>query len=147
MAIEIDTPWTAAAKVAEDLIDRFVPDKAEASRQKLEAIQQIGDLQKAQLAAATAVDVAQSSVNAAEAQQRSFWTSGARPSILWICSAGLGYAVIAQPVLGWVMVSAYHWPPPPSLDMGTIMTLLVPMLGLSTQRTIERINGAIPPGK
>lgn len=147
MAIDIETPWTAAAKVAEDLIDRFVPDKAEAGRQKLEAIQQIQDLQKAQLAALAAVDQAQAATNTADAQSRNLWNSGARPAVLWICALGLFHATFSQPLANWIMGNLYHWPPSAPLDLSTLLTLLFGLLGLSTQRTIERINGVIPPGK
>jgi hypothetical protein len=35
----------------------------------------------------------------------------------------------------------------PPLDMGTLLTLLLGMLGLGSMRTVERIKGVIPPGR
>lgn len=147
MDVKIDTPWSAAATVVTDLIDRFVPDKAEAAKEKLAAVQQLQDLQKIQIAALAAVDQAQAATNTADAQSRSFWNSGARPAVLWICALGLFHATFSQPLANWIMGNLYHWPPATPLDLGTLITLLFGLLGLSTQRTIERINGVIPPGK
>jgi hypothetical protein len=147
VGLNIDTPWTAAATVVTDLIDRFVPDKTEAAKEKLAAIEAMQAAQAGQIAASVTVDQAQASVNLAEAQNRSFWVNGARPAILWICGLGLAYSTIGQPLLSWFAAGAWHWPPAPVIDMGSLMTLLIGMLGLSTQRTVERINGVIPPGK
>jgi len=141
------TPWGAAANFALGLIDRLIPDKAEADKQKLAVLGLVQNGQLAAIQAAAAVDQAQAATNTAQAQSRSFWTSGARPAILWICALALAYDTMGQPLLSWVMGALKHWPPAPPLDMGSVMTLLVGMLGLSTQRTIERINGVIPPGK
>ena len=147
MSLDIDTPWTAAAKVVTDLIDRFVPDKTEAAKQKLAAVEAIQAAQAGQIAASVTVDQAQAGVNLAEAQNRSFWVNGARPAILWICGLGLFYSSIGQPLLSWFAAGLWHWPPAPAISTGDLFTVLVGMLGLSTQRTIERINGVIPPGK
>jgi hypothetical protein len=147
MSLELDTPWTAAAKVVSDLIDRFVPDKTEAARQKFEAMGQIQELQKAQLAAAVATDQAQAATNTAEASSGNRFNSGWRPAIGWVCAAALGYDFLLQPLLSWASTGFLHAPPPPQLDIATLLELLGCMLGLSTQRTIERINRVIPPGK
>jgi hypothetical protein len=147
MGLNIDTPWTAAATVVTDLIDRFIPDKTEAAKQKLAAVEAIQAAQAGQIAASVTVDQAQTAVNLAEAQNRSLWVNGGRPAVIWICALGLFYSTFGGPVLSWVMGALKHWPPAPSIDMATLFTLLAGLLGLSTQRTIERINGVIPPGK
>jgi hypothetical protein len=147
VGLNIDTPWTAAATVVTELIDRFVPDKAEAAKEKLAAVEAIQAAQAGQIAASVTVDQAQTAVNLAEAQNRSLWVNGGRPAVIWICALGLLYSTFAGPVLSWVMTSLRHWPPAPAIDLATLLTLLGGLLGLSTQRTIERINGVIPPGK
>ena len=147
MGLDIETPWTAAGKVLSDLIDRLVPDKAEAEKQKLATLQALQSYQMATLQASVAVDTAQAATNTAEASSTSRWNSGWRPGAGWLCVAGLCYSFILQPLLSWTMAGLMHWPPAPVLDTGVLLTLLASMLGISTQRTIERINGVIPPGK
>jgi len=147
MGLDIETPWSAAGKVVSDLIDRLIPDRAEAEKAKQAAQQAIDSKQLQLLQASVSVDQAQTTTNNIEASSSRFWNSGWRPGVGWLCVAGLGYSFLFQPLLSWVMASWRHWPAAPVLDVGVLVTLLMAMLGVSTQRTIERINGVVPPGK
>lgn len=145
MGLNIDTPWTAAASVVNGLIDRFVPNPAEAAKEKADAQARLDAQQLATLQASVAVDVAQATTNTAEAQSSNRWDSGWRPGAGWTCVAGLLYAVLLQPILSWVMGAIAHWPAAPVVNIEILITLLFALLGVSTQRTIERLNGKIPP--
>jgi hypothetical protein len=147
VGLNLDTPWTAAANVVNELIDRLVPDKAEAEKQKAIAAQALQAQTLAYLQASVTVDQSQTATNTAEAQSSSKWASGWRPYIGWVCGTGLLYAMLGQPVLSWVMGNAANWKPAPTIDMGTLIPVLCAMLGIATQRTIERIQGKVPPGK
>jgi hypothetical protein len=83
VGLNIDTPWTAAATVVTDLIDRFVPDKAEAAKEKLAAAEALQAAQAGQIAASVAIDQAQAATNNIEAASASWWNSGWRPYIGW----------------------------------------------------------------
>lgn len=90
----------------------------------------------------------QQEVNKAEAGHASIFVAGWRPAVGWMCTAGIGYQYIAYPFMTWLWVFAQSqgWvpkdvSPPPILDIAALMTLLIGLLGLSTQRTIERIKG------
>lgn len=145
MGLNIDTPWTAAANVVNGLIDRFVPNPAEAAKEKADAQAQLQAFALATLQASTTVDVAQAATNTAEAQSANRWDSGWRPGAGWTCVAGLAYAVLLQPLMSWIAANALHWSAAPVVNIEILVTLLFALLGVSTQRTIERLNGKIPP--
>jgi hypothetical protein len=145
VGLNIDTPWTAAANVVNGLIDRFVPNPAEAAKEKADASAQLAAQALAVLQASVTVDVAQAATNTAEAQSSNRWDSGWRPAAGWTCVGGLFYAVLAQPLLSWLAYNLARWTAAPVVNIEILVTLLFALLGVSTQRTIERLNGKIPP--
>ena len=68
------------------------------------------------------------------------FVAGWRPFIGWVCGSGLVYSFIAQPLLAWAS-GIWVFPAPPVLDLSTLLTVLGGMLGLSSLRTVEKING------
>jgi len=79
-------------------------------------------------------------LNEIEAQSVSFFKSGWRPSVGWICTFGFGYVVGVRPLLSWVAI-VNGLPPLPEIETGILMTVLVGMLGLGGIRTIEKRSG------
>ena len=118
------------------LIDRLWPnpvDKAKAQMQLLE-LQQTGALK--QLDADLQLALAQSQTNAAEAASSNRFASSWRPFVGWVCGAGLGYQLLARPLL--MGFTGHDFPP---LELDTLMTLLFGLLGLGAYRTAEKIKG------
>ena len=123
------------------ILDRILPDpqaRAEAKLKLLE-MEQTGELKKFE--AVARVDEAIQKVNAKEAESLSLFRAGWRPSIGWVCSLGLLYQFILQPLIAWVSV-ANGLPPPPVLELGDLMTILVGMLGIGAYRTYEKCKHA-----
>ena len=124
-----------------DVLDKVLPDAQASANAKVELmrIAQTGEL--AQLNAETSLALGQIETNKAEAQSgkaAALW----RPGAGWVCVAGLGYSVLAQPLLAWL--SAIHgWPVPPVINADTLMALMFGMLGLGGYRSIERIKGKV----
>lgn len=91
----------------------------------------------------------QQEVNKEEAKHSSILVAGWRPYVGWVCGFGLTYQFLIYPLLlqwPWRFAQAMGWiprelDPPPVLDLSVLLTLLVGLLGLSTQRSIERIKG------
>lgn len=139
--IGIDDIVTAVSGVAGKLIDRLWPDPAQAAAAKLELLkmQQTGEL--AQLAADTDLAKGQLAVNQAEATNADIFVSGWRPFIGWVCGSGLAFQFIANPLLTWGTQLYGKTVAVPSLDLGTLMTLLFGMLGLGYMRTTEKLAG------
>jgi hypothetical protein len=121
-------PVTAVLDIGGKLIDRLWPDPATRDAAKLEMLRlaQQGDL---------AEMTAQTEINKTEASNPNWFVAGWRPYIGWICGTGLGYQFLVYPILvAWV-------PKIVQLDMGTLITLLAGMLGLSVSRTLEKKAG------
>lgn len=77
-----------------------------------------------------------------EASSQSVFVSGWRPFIGWICGAGLGVQFLVNPLVTWIAALAKHPVQFPTLDLGTLLTLLFGMLGLGAMRTYEKVQGA-----
>ena len=79
------------------------------------------------------IDEAQTLINMEDAKSASFWQSGWRPFVAWVCAIALVWSFIASPI---VMIFC---PALPKLDMGELITLLFGLLGLGTLRTVEKM--------
>lgn len=84
---------------------------------------------------------AQLAVDQAEASNPNMFVAGWRPAIGWICGMGLFTQFIVNPLATWGAALAGHPIAFPSLDLGTLMTLLLGMLGLAGARTFEKVSG------
>lgn len=128
MAID---PITAALDIGGRLIDRLIPDPAERDRAKLELLrmQQAGEL-------------AQISVNTEEAKSTNWFVAGARPFVIWVCAAALGYASIIEPIARFVAVICFGYSGPfPEIDTTLTLQMLGGLLGLSGLRSHEKVKG------
>lgn len=122
------------------LLDRVIPDKAEAARLKLQMLEaeQRGDL--AALEGDIRLRLAQIQLNQAEAAAGSGrW----RPRIGNVLAAALAYHYIGQPILLWGVAL---WAPevqPPSIKLDEhLWELMVGMLGLAGWRTADKVAAA-----
>ena len=128
-------PISGAFELGGKLIDHFFPDpqkKAEAMLE-LSKLQQSGDL---------AAMAQQADINKVEAASTSLFVAGWRPFIGWICGAGLGVQFILAPLGTWISTLIGHPVVVPALDLSTLSTLLIGMLGLGGMRTLEKLQGA-----
>jgi hypothetical protein len=117
----------AALPFVGKILDKVIPDKnARAEAQELlEAADQKGelDLLKGQL-----------EVNKVEAAHKSLFVAGWRPFIGWVCGIGLLYNILLSPFLDiWVEM--------PVVDPALLYPVLLGMLGLSTNRMVEKVKG------
>lgn len=123
------------------ILDKVIPDpqaKLEA-QYKLLALQQAGEFKEidAQLQMAQG----QMDINKIEAANPSIFVSGWRPAMGWTCVAIFCANYIGAPFLSWVS-PLLDIPPPPRLDIGEVLPVLLGMLGLGTMRMTEKIKGA-----
>lgn len=121
------------------IIDKLVPDKAQAAKMKLELLklQHEGNLKQIETEMTIAVE--QSKINAISAASAWFFDRGWRPFIGWICGLGLAYQVLARPFLQFFVQLAGLDIDLISLDLGTLMPLMFGMLGLGAYRTYEKV--------
>lgn len=85
-------------------------------------------------------------INKVEAQHRSLFVAGWRPSIGWVCGFAFAYHFVLLPFLLLLIAvgsEVYGWDfdasQLPELEMESLMTVLMGMLGLGTLRTFEKV--------
>jgi Holin of 3TMs, for gene-transfer release len=120
----------------------FIPDPKQQADFLIQTRQLDLTEEKQQMDAATQ----QIAVNIEEAKSQRWWDSGARPFILWICGAALGYNYILQPLLTFFV---RIWLPefaPPVLQIADLIGLLTGLLGLGYLRSQDKaaVLGAKP---
>jgi len=92
--------------------------------------------------AGNAAMAAQAAINQAEASNPNVFVSGWRPSVGWVCSAGLAWEFVLKPLATWAFVLAGHpLIDAPNLDTNELMGLITAMLGLAGYRTFEGVKG------
>ena len=117
-----------------EVLDRVVPDQAAAAKAKLE-------MEAKLLEAATAQAGQQAAINQVEAAHTSIFVSGWRPFIGWVCGAGLAWAFVVGPMLGWLLPATGVVAALPVLQMEYLLELVVAMLGLGALRSFEKMKG------
>ena len=81
-------------------------------------------------------------VNTAEAQSRHWFVASWRPFIGWTCGIALmWHFVLSQFILFFATMFGFDLPALPEFDMGSLMTVLMGMLGLGGLRTFEKYKG------
>tara|TARA_B100000676_G_scaffold234787_1_gene234389 strand:+ start:376 stop:756 length:381 start_codon:yes stop_codon:yes gene_type:complete len=112
------------------ILDKFVSDKD--LKTKLEHEIQL-EIQKA--------NYAQIEVNKAEAQHRSVFVAGWRPFIGWICAVAMAYHFVLQPIIVFAFSANGVDYSLPEFDMGSLMTVVLGILGLGGMRSFEKYKG------
>jgi len=125
---------TGLAKPVTDLLSEFITDKDKAAEIAYKVTTMAAEHAHAEL-------IAQMEVNKIEASSSSVFVSGWRPATGWLCMFGMAVNFVIIPMVGPI-VEAYSKVNMAPLDMSTMMPVLLGMLGLTTARTIERVNNA-----
>ena len=125
---------TALLPALGTLVDRLIPDRAAAEKAKAEM-----ELQLVQ--AANAAAMAQIDVNKIEAGHSSVFVAGWRPSIGWVCAAGLAWAFVVAPVASWALLVLGIKAELPAIQFDHLFELVLAMLGIGGLRTFEKMRG------
>jgi hypothetical protein len=123
------------------IIDKIIPDPAAKAAAQLELmkLQQTSDFKE--IDADLQMAQGQIDTNKLEASSNSLFKSGWRPFVGWVCGVALGTQFLIAPLCTWIATLAGYSIKFPSLDMGTLMTLLMSLLGLGGMRTTEKLAG------
>ena len=117
------------------ILDKFVEDKD----QKAKLAHEIATMAEKHAHEAA---MAQVDVNKNEATHRSVFVAGWRPFIGWTCGVALAYHFVLHPLILFVVaLVGIAIPELPAFDMGSLMTVLMGMLGLGGLRTFEKAKG------
>ena len=115
------------------LLDKFIEDK-DAKNAMAHEIATMAEK------AAHEAAMAQAQANTEQAKHPSLFVAGARPAIMWICAAAMGYHFVLQPFLVFgVLVAGVELPALPELDMASLMPVLLGILGLGGMRSYEKV--------
>ena len=109
------------------LLDKFIPD----ADQKAKLAHDIATMSEKH---AQEIALAQIKVNEAEAKGNWFQSSW-RPAIAWVCVLGFLINFLVSPLCAGFGIII------PQADTGTMLPVLLGMLGLGTMRTVERLKG------
>ena len=99
------------------------------------------DLEEKLLALEAAGNDAQMKVNEIEAASSNVFVSGWRPFIGWTCGAAFAYNFVLTPFIQRGLVVTGTALRLPVLDIGTMMPVLLGMLGLGGLRSWDKKNG------
>ncbi|PMS38463.1 3TM-type holin [Trinickia symbiotica] len=132
-------PGSGVFGLLDDLVKRIWKDPAQqdAVRLQLLDMQQKGEL--AEFDGQLKVQLAQLQIDDDEAKNPRIFIAGARAFIEWVCGTGLAYQIVARPFLMWASAGWWHVPAPPTLDMGTLITLLGMLLGSGTLHLANKV--------
>ena len=128
-------PVTAGLGLFDTLIDKFVPDKDLGTKLKAGARSEEfqGELQ---------LKLGQLAINKVEAASKSLFVAGWRPFTGWVCGFGVLYHFILYPFLQFIAILLMDKPPEfPQIEIYELLILLGGMLGLSRNRTAEKLEG------
>lgn len=117
------------------VLDKIIPDAGAREQAKAE-------MEKALVENANAINLAILEVNKAEAQHRSIFVAGWRPFVGWACGVAFAWHFVGAPIATFVLAYlGIEAPPLPNFDMGSLLTVLMGMLGLGGLRTFEKMKG------
>lgn len=125
---------SALIPILSEVLDRLIPDKAEASRAKVE-------MEKMLLDADQQAKLAQIELNKIEAAHSSLFVAGWRPAVGWVCVFALAYQFVAYDLLSWSLAMSGSTVRIPVPNAGMLMELVLAMLGMGALRTFEKTQG------
>ena len=117
-------------KPVSEILDKFVADKDLKLKLQHELNQ---ELHKA--------NIAQLEVNKVEAAHRNVFVAGWRPFTGWVCASALAYHFILEPIIVFGLALYNIQLTLPQFDMGSLLTVLMGMLGLGGLRSWEKTKG------
>lgn len=132
----------AIAGVVGKIIDRAWPDPSQkaAAAIELQKMVQAGEFK--QIDADLQLAQMQADVNKVEAGSADHFTSRWRPSVGYVCAAGLAYAAILEPCARLFVVANGVAVDLPAVDTTLTMQLLLGLLGLGGMRSAEKLKRA-----
>ncbi len=122
------------------IVDKIIPDPAAKAQMQIELLKLNQSSEFKEIDAQLEMARNQTTVNVEEAKNTSLFVAGWRPAVGWCCVGIFAANYIAVPLLAWLS-PLWDIPPPPRLEIGEILPVLLGMLGLGSLRTAEKVKG------
>ncbi len=120
-----------------DIVSEVIVDKDKRDQINLE-LRRLEDQAQARLDAQVAGQI---EVNKVEAASGSLFVAGWRPAIGWVGAIALLWSFVLGPLVQWVANLAGSSVVIPDSNFEQLITIVLAMLGIGAQRTIEKIKG------
>lgn len=122
-----------------DKVLSFIPDPQKKAEAQQAYLQELDRHQETIISALSAIDQKQADINVEEAKSANWFIAAARPALMWVFVLSFTWQYVLLPISTFLLVAFGHPVTLPTLDMSTMMPVLLGMLGLSTHRTVEKI--------
>ena len=116
--------------IAGKVLDKFIQDKDLKAKLQHEMSMQLHN-----------ANIAQIEVNKAEAASGSIFKGGWRPFVGWVCGVAMLYHFLLQPIIVFTLSASGITFELPQFDIGSLMTILMGLLGLGGLRSFEKFKG------
>ena len=123
-----------------DKLIGLIPNQQEREKARLNAELELAKLDQDTLKTLLSIDSKQIDVNVEEAKSANLFVSGARPFILWVCGVAFAYTYIVQPICMFVLATRGNTIVLPTVDLSSMMPVLLGLLGLGGMRTYEKLH-------
>lgn len=117
----------------------FIPDPKAKAEAQLAMQKELDTNQQAIISALSAIDQKQADIQIEEAKSTNWFIAAARPALMWVFVSSFTWQYVLLPIVTFGLTLYGYKITLPTLDMSVMMPVLLGMLGLSTQRTVEKI--------
>lgn len=135
------------AEPIKELISEFITDKDKAAELAHAVTMKIMERAENDAQRENNLLMNQLEINKIEATSGSLFVAGGRPAIIWICAAGLFQMLVLFPLISFFysMYKSFETGAlvitTPPVDTMLMISILGPLLGISTQRMVETLIG------
>lgn len=145
----VGTALGAFGTFARDLREAITGKAILDPNKQAELLMRAQEMEQAAMMAMLAYDKSQMEgqliINKVEAESGSLFKGGWRPATGWVCVSGLFYEFLLRPLLPWIVSvggiivgKTVTVPTMTSLDLEQLLVILFGMLGLGSQRMMEK---------
>jgi len=139
---EVSSLGASIGTMAKDIRAAITGKEVLTAEERLKILDSTQKMEQMALEADRAINEGQIEINKIDAASGSLFRGGWRPATGWVCVLALLYQFLVMPLLPWtVALFKISVPALPSLDIGTLITLLGGLLGLGGFRTYEKTKG------
>jgi hypothetical protein len=129
----------SVADAVNGIVNHFFPDKTQEEKDKASA--ELQQMMNTYNLTVSQIDVDKAEASSSDPLQH--W----RGALGWVCASAYAWHFILSPLFTYVMIFIYDYygikiPALPVLDMGSLSTLTMGMLGLGAMHTYQEVNNA-----